>query len=353
MNGVERDHVLTRLLDAPGLSGYESACQQVWIDSVADYADSVETDSYENAVARVDGDGSLTVAVTSHIDAVGYVVRRIDERGYLHAGGVGGVDAVCARGQRVTVHSSDEEVAGVVVHTPSEMYDWTVTQLTDPSEVRIDIGAEDRADARNCVTVGDPVTVAAEPTELTNGRIAARCHDNRTGAYIVAEVIRRVARTTPDTTVLGVSTVQEEIGRRGASMISAEYDVDAVLVVDAGVATDSPKASPSVGNRITLGSGPIVARGGGTHHRLVAAARSVADATDRSIQFQATPDGTGTDADAFATEHGPVPTLHLGFPTRNLHTTVEVVDAGDVEATIGLLTDLLSRIGDAGTIDRL
>lgn len=236
MSELEREQFLTTLL--------ETACQQVWIDGVVDYVDSIEMDSYENAVAKVKDDGEITVVVTSHIDVVGYVVRRIDEQGYLHAAGVGGVDAVCVRGQCVRVHGSD----GVVVHTPSEMYDWGVPQLTDLAKVRIDIGAESQEDARSRVPVGDPVTVAMDPTQLTNGRIAARCYDNRTGAYLIAEVVRYAARTTPAATVLGVSTVQEEIGRRGASMISAEYDVDAVLVVDAGVATDSPKAPTSIGN---------------------------------------------------------------------------------------------------------
>ncbi|PCR91903.1 M20/M25/M40 family metallo-hydrolase [Natrinema ejinorense] len=345
---LERDGLLDELLETPGVSGYESRCQRVWIDHVTGRVDAVETDPYDNAVARVDGDGSTTVAVTSHIDAVGYVVRRIDDRGYLHVGGVGAVDGVCARGQRVTVHAADDDVTGVVVHTPTEMRDWSATQLTDPTELRIDIGAHDRADARTRVAVGDPVTIAAEPATLANGRIAARCHDNRIGAYVVAEVVRHAAVTTTETTVLGVSTVQEEIGRRGAEMVTAEYDVDAVIVVDAAIATDAPAAPTAVGNEITLGGGPVVARGGGNHQRLVTAARSAADSIDRSIQLQATPVGTGTDADVFAAACGPVPTLHLGFPTRNLHTPVEVVDRSDVETTVELLAELLSTIGADG-----
>ena len=57
--------------------------------------------------------------------------------------------------------------------------------------MHIDIGAADREEAAELVRVGDPVVIAAEPMAVAGDRLVSRAMDNRLGAYVALESLRR------------------------------------------------------------------------------------------------------------------------------------------------------------------
>ncbi len=341
---------LEDLLATPSPSGFETATQRVWIEYVSAFADDVFTDAYGNAVAVHEGDPDApTIAVTGHGDEIGFIIRDILEDGFLRIAAVGGSDRTVSKGQHVTVHA-DDPVQGVIGQTAIHLRDPSEDEYEEITGQFVDIGAANAAEAREHVEVGDPVTFSTGLRELVGDRIAARGIDNRTGTWAAAEGLRRAATADVDATVYAVSTVQEELGLRGARMVGFDLDeVDAFVAVDVTHATDNPDVDTEHQGPVDLGEGPVITRGSANHPVLVDVAREAAAGAGIDVQLQAAGSRTGTDADAFYTARGGVPSLNVSIPNRYMHTPVEVVDTGDLDGVADLLAAIADTAGDVET----
>jgi endoglucanase len=343
MDEPRRDF-LEELLSVSAPSGFETAGQRRWLEYVEPHADETRVDSYGNAVAISEGEASApTIAVAGHGDEIGLMVRAISEEGFLKLSRIGGSDRTVTKGQHVTVHADGGPVSGVVGQVAIHLRDAGDEEYDDITEQYVDIGVEDGDAARELVDVGDPVTINAEIAELEGGRIAARGIDNRVGIWTAAEAFRRAVEAEPDATVCAVSTVQEELGLRGAQMVGFDLDPDAVVAVDVTHATDQPDSPNDKASDVELGAGPVISRGSSNHPVLVEAARTVADDDGVDVQLAAAGSRTGTDADAFYTARGGIPALNLGIPNRYMHTPVEVVDSADLDAAAELCAAVAAR----------
>ncbi|WP_276271853.1 M20/M25/M40 family metallo-hydrolase [Haloarcula litorea] len=341
-----RRQFLESLLTTPGPSGYEADSQRVWVDYVSDFADEVRTDDYGNAVATLSG-GDTSVALAGHGDEIGFIVRDFTEDGFVRLGRIGGSDKTVSRGQHVTVHTSDGPVSGVVGQTAIHIRDDDEEGVPDVAEQFVDVGATDREELADLVDRGDPLTFEQTLSELANGRLAARGMDNRVGIWAAAEGLRRAAERGVDATVHAVSTVQEEVGLQGAKMVGFDLDPDAAVAADVTHATDSPDAPGKRSTGVELGAGPVVARGSANHPVVVEGLRDAAETAAVDVQLQATGIRTGTDADAFYTARGGIPSVNLGLPNRYMHTPVEVVDPADLDDAADLLAAFAARADDA------
>jgi endoglucanase len=337
---------LVELLETPSPSGFEAAGQRVWVDYVETFADEVRTDDYGNAVAVHEGSGDgPELAFAGHADEIGLIVRRITDDGFLRVGPIGGADKTVSKGQHVTVHA-DEPVAGVVGQTAIHIRDPEDDAYDDLDEQFVDVGATGREEAESLVEVGDPITVSSTVQRLHGDRLAARGVDNRVGTWAAAEGLRRAVEADADATVYAVSTVQEEVGLRGARMVGFDLAPDAAVAVDVTHATDTPALKDHERGPVSLGDGPVVARGSANHPNVVALAREAATDVGVDVQLQATGVRTGTDADAFYTAAGGIPSLNVGVPNRYMHTPVEVVDTGDLDAVGELLGAMAAAAGE-------
>lgn len=331
-----RREFLDELLDTATPSGFEASGQRRWIEYVEAFADEVRTDDYGNAVAVLEGSGPA-IALAGHGDEIGFMVRNIEESGAIRMAAIGGSDRTVSKGQHVRIHTDDGPVPGVIGQTAIHLRDGEDESIDDIDEQHIDIGADDADEAEELVERGDPITFDQTVSELANGRVAARGLDNRIGIWAAAEGLRRAAEFDPTATVYAISTVQEEIGLQGAKMVGFDLALDAVVATDVTHATDAPGTPPDHETGVELGGGPVVTRGSANHPRVVEAVREMASEADIDIQLQAAGIRTGTDADAFYTSRGGIPSLNLGVPNRYMHTPVEVLDLDDLEATADLL----------------
>ena len=335
---------LNDLLDTATPSGFETAGQRRWIEYVSTFADEVQTDNYGNAIAILEGDkDGPTVALAGHGDEIGFMVRNITDDGMIGLTRIGGSDRTVSKGQHVEVHTDSGPVAGVVGQAAIHLRDEE--SITDVDEQHVDIGATDAEEAEELVERGDPITFQQTVSELSNGRVAARGLDNRVGIWAAAEGLRRAADADPQATVCAVSTVQEEVGLQGAKMVAFNLTPDAVVATDVTHATDSPTAPADSASGVALGEGPVVARGSVNHPAVVSAVREAASNADIDIQLAASGSRTGTDADAFYTARGGIPSLNLGIPNRYMHTPVELVELADLDATAELLAAFAVEAG--------
>jgi endoglucanase len=334
MNGSQREF-LERLLGTSTPSGFETAGQRAWVEYVSEFADTVETDAYGNAVAVVEG-GEQTVALAGHGDEIGFIVRDIDDSGFVRLERIGGSDRTVSRGQHVRVHTDDGPVPGVIGQTAIHLRDRD-DEVDDVAEQHVDIGVDSAEAAADLVERGDPITFDQTVSELANGRITARGLDNRIGIWAAAEGLRRAAERDPEVTVCAVSTVQEEVGLKGAQMVGFDLAPDVAIAIDVTHATDQPDTPGAKSNGVEIGGGPVVSRGSTNHPVVVEATRAAADAADIDVQLEAAGIRTGTDADAFYTAHGGIPSLNVGVPNRYMHTPVELLDLDDLDRTADLV----------------
>jgi endoglucanase len=347
----ETPGLLDKLLRAPGPSGYEAPAAAAWREA-ASFA-TLSSDGIGSSVARI-GEASPLLAVVGHIDEIGLVVRHIDENGILWFAPVGGWDPQILVGQRVEVQGPGGPVPGVVGRKPLHLLDADQRKkVVELKSLHIDIGAGDRDEAAAMVRVGDPVVIAGEPLQLAGGRSVSRAMDNRLGAYVALEALRRCnERGQLTASLAAIAAVQEEIGLFGARTSTFAVEPDLAIVVDVTHATDAPGIDEKELGSHALGSGPVIYRGATLSPRVFELLVEAAEGVEMPHTVGATGNSTSTDADAIQFARSGVPTGLVSIPLRYMHSPVEMVQLADVEAAVELIVAFAERLSDEIDLSR-
>ena len=335
--------LLDQLLRAGAPSGYEGPAAAVWRDA-ASFAE-LSVDGLGSSIARV-GEAKPLLAVVGHIDEIGLIVTHVDEKGFLWFAPVGGWDPQILVGQRVEVRGKDGPVPGVVGRKPIHLLDPDQRKkVVELKSLHIDVGAGDREQAEALVRVGDPVVIAAEPMAVAGERLVSRAMDNRLGAYVALESLRRCHEGKgPGGSFAAVAAVQEEIGLFGARTAAFEVRPDIAVAVDVTPATDAPGVDEKEIGSHPLGSGPAIGRGSTLSPKVFELLVETAEAEGIEHSISASGRGTSTDADVLQISRSGIPTGLVSIPLRYMHSPVEMVDLRDVEATVELLSAFASRL---------
>ena len=337
---------LKELVETPSPSGYEQPAQRVIKRELDGIADGLRTDVMGNLIADLKGAGGPRVMLAGHCDEIGFMVQFVDDRGFIYFGAIGGVDPHLAPGQRVMIHTKKGAVPGVIgkkaIHLIEAKDREKVIKL---KKQFIDIGCSSREEVEAIIQIGDPVTFSVGVQTLQNDRATSRAFDDKMGAFIVTEVMKQVKKGGLIAADLyAVSTVQEEIGLRGASTSSYGVNPDVGIVVEVTHATDYPDVEQSAIGRVELGKGPVIARGANINPVLFDLLVDTAAIEEIPIQIIGVPRATGTDANVMQLCRGGVATALLAIPLRYMHTPVETLSLGDLELAVKLLTALVKRI---------
>ena len=284
------------LPDRPGTNSPASA---VWRQA-ASFA-SLSSDGLGSSVAAIgDEDARPLLAVVGHIDEIGLVITHVDEKGFLYFAPIGGWDPQILVGQRVELQGIDGPVAGVVGRKPIHLLEEEQRKkVVELKSMHIDIGASDREQALALVRIGDPVVIAGQPVRLAGSRLISRSMDNRLGAYVSLEALRRCNE---DVSVGGrmaaVAAVQEEIGLYGARTSAFAVRPDLAIAVDVTHATDAPGVEERETGSHPLGSGPVIARGSTLSPKVFELLLGAAQEAGIEHTIEASGNSTRTDADA-------------------------------------------------------
>ena len=255
---------LRALAEAPSPSGYEQPVQKIFRDRIQNYADEVQTDVLGNCFGLIKGQERPVVMLAGHCDEIGFMVKYIDDQGYLYFASIGGVDEQLLPGKRVWIHGQKQSFLGVVGRKPIHLLDPKDREKVPQIHTQfIDMGAKNRKEAEKHVRLGDPVTFAVGLESLLGDRVVSRAFDDKVGSFVVAEVLRMVGekKNRPPCTVYGVSTVQEELGLRGATTSAYQIQPDIGIAIEVGHASDYPEVDKKRVGEYKIGAGPILARG--------------------------------------------------------------------------------------------
>lgn len=339
---------LKDLLHTPSPSGYEWPAQQVVRDYVASFAESVKTDVHGNVIVGKNVDAAQRVVLAGHVDQIGLVVTHIDDKGFLYTKPIGGWDPQQLIGQRMVVWTKEGPVPAVISRKAIHLLDAEerkkVVKLED---MWLDIGAADKEEAAKLVRIGDPVTLELGYRELRNGLAYAPGMDNITGVWVVMEALRRAGEQGLKAAVFAVSTVQEEIGLRGAYTSAYGVDPHIGLAVDVTHATDTPSMDKRQEGDIALGKGPVIERGPNVNPRIFDRLVEVAEAGSIAYQVAAHNRGTGTDANAIQVTRAGVATGLIAIPNRYMHSAVETIALDDIDKAADLLAAFLVSLDGA------
>ncbi|MBN1670793.1 MAG: M42 family metallopeptidase [Kiritimatiellae bacterium] len=338
---------LRELLNTPSPSGHEIGAQALVRKRMARYCDAVTTDVHGNVIGQINPKAPLRVMLAGHCDEIGFIIMHIDDKGYIYIASVGGIDSTVAIAQRVKIHSRRGPVFGVIGRKPPHLQQPNETnQPPKIHELWIDIGAKNKKDAEKAVAIGDYITFDVHFEHMRNELVAARAFDDRAGAFVVAETLRRLGARKPKVAVFGVSTVQEEIGLRGARTSAYGIDPHVGIAIDVGFATDCPGMDPKRVGECRLGKGPALHRGPNINPVLGNRIEQVARRKRIPYQMVASPRATGTDANAIQITRSGVAAALISVPNRYMHTPVEIVSLKDLDNTSRLLAETILSLDE-------
>lgn len=339
-----------QLLETPSPSGYEQPVQEVVRQYVGPFADRVTTDLHGNVVAAINEGAKLRVMLAGHCDQIGLLVSHIDDDGFLYTQTIGGWDPQQLIGQRMTVWSEKGPVPAVIARKPIHLLNEEERkQVVKAKDLWLDIGAANRDEAAELIRIGDPVTLELGYQEMRNGLANSPGMDDKTGLWVCVEAARRAAsRSELSVALYAVSTVQEEIGLRGAATSAYGINPQVGIAVDVTHATDCPTIDKKQEGSVKLGGGPVIYRGPNMNPEVV---RRLLDAGAKKkipCQLGALGRGSPTDANAIQLTRAGVAAGLVSVPNRYMHSAVEMVSLDDLDHTADLLAEfVLSLAPDA------
>ena len=329
---------LQDLVAAPSPSGFETRAQEVVRDRLKGFADEVRTDVHGNVVGVLNPEGKPRVMLAGHVDQIGLMIRHVTDDGYLYFGEIGGFDALTLVAQPVTLIGRKGEIPGVIGRKPIHLIDPEDRgKKLKSSELWIDIGAADKKAALRLVDIGDIALLANPFRRLDGNCFSAPGLDDKVGAFAVTEALRLLAGTKISCSVCAVTTVQEEVGLRGATTSAFHLEPDVGIAVDVTFATDCPDVDKKREGEVSLGKGPVVARGANINPVLGKLIETSAKKAKIPIQISAQPGRVGTDSWVMQVSRGGVATALVSIPNRYMHTPVEVCDLNDCDAVARLI----------------
>jgi len=337
---------LKKLLDTPGPSGFESAPARLWREEARGFA-TVRGDVAGNSLAEVQGGGGPTIMLAGHIDEIGVIITYIDDDGFVYLGPIGGWDPQVLVAQRIRFLGRNGEVFGVVgkkpIHLMKPEEREKASKMTD---LWVDIGATSRKEAEERLSVGDAGVIDSRTMEFPNGRLVSRSIDDRIGAFVVLEALRRYAATPGAATVVAAATTQEEIAYHGggAAVCASCVNPRMAIVVDVTFATDHPTADRKEVGDHRIGGGPVLTRGSIISPVVFGLLRDAAEAKKIPFSLHAAGRDTSTDADAIHIAREGIATALVSIPNRYMHSPNEMVALEDLDRAAELIAEVCRRV---------
>ena len=338
---------LEEYLNNAAPTGYESNGQKIWMKYLKPYVDEFITDNYGTAVGVINPDKKFKVVIEGHSDEISWYVNYITDNGLIYVIRNGGSDHQIAPSKWVNIHTKKGIVKGVFGWPAIHVRDHAKEAPPKIDNIFIDIGAKNKKEVEDMgVHVGCVITYPDSFHILNKNKFVCRAIDNRAGGFMIAEVARLLKENKDKLPfcLYVTNSVQEEIGLRGAEMITNTLKPDLAIVTDVTHDTSTPMIEAKKQGDAKIGKGPVITYAPAVQNNLREKIISIAERNKIPYQRLASSRYTGTDTDAFAYSNGGVPSALISLPLRYMHTTVEMVQKEDVENVIRLIYETLKNI---------
>lgn len=343
---TKSEKFLEKYLNNPSPTGFESEGQKMWLEYMKPYVDDYIVDNYGSVAGIINPGKKYKVVIEAHADEISWFVHYITKDGFIYLMRNGGSDHMIAPSKRVNIHTDKGTVKAV--------FGWPAIHMRKGKEetpslknIFLDCGCKTKDEVEALgVHVGCVATFEDEFMILNKNKYVGRALDNRMGGFMIAETARllKESKTELPFTLYVVNSVQEEIGLRGAQMITDTIKPNVAIVTDVTHDTTTPMIDKKKEGFCELDKGPVIAYAPAVQQKLRDLIIQTAEKNKIPIQRAALSRATGTDTDAFAYSNGGVASALISLPLRYMHTTVEMVHKNDVENVIKLIYKSLLEI---------
>ena len=340
---------LEKLSNACGVTGREEEVRNLMVKLMKPYVDEIVVDKLENVIAIKKGKkSSPKVMLAAHMDEVGLMVKTITKEGFLKFAKMGGIDDRILLAQKMTVHTSDGPLPGIIGSKPPHIQkEQERKKIVAYDELFIDIGAKNREDATTMgVKVGDPVAFDVEYTNIGKNVVVGKAFDDRAGCAVMIETLKQLESI--ECTVYAVGTVQEEVGLRGAATATFGVDPDVGIALDVTIAGDVPGVS-EFDTSLKMGKGPaltVADSGLITHPKVLRLLLETAEQNKIYYQLETGLPGA-TDAARMSLTRQGVPSGTVSIATRYIHSPVGMLSLKDVQNSAKLAAAAIQKIQKA------
>jgi endoglucanase len=338
---------LEKYLNNASPTGYEAEGQKLWMKYLEPYVDDFITDIYGTAVGVINPKAKYKVVIEGHADEISWYVNYITDEGLIYVIRNGGSDHQIAASKRVNIHTKKGIVKGVFGWPAIHTRDKSKEQSPTLENICIDVGCSNKKEVEELgVHVGCVITYPDEFFILNKDKFVCRALDNRMGGFMIAEVAKKLKENNVNLPfgLYVTNSVQEEIGLRGAEMITQTIKPNVAIVTDVCHDTTTPMIEKKKEGLTKIGEGPVISYAPAVQNNLRELLIATAEKHNIPFQRMAASRMTGTDTDAFAYSNGGVASALISLPLRYMHTTVEMVHQKDVEAVIELIYQSLLNI---------
>ncbi len=347
--------LLKELNDIPGVSGYEEEIGDRIQSKLSPLTDNFYSDCLGNKIFIKKGKNpDLKIMLCAHMDEIGFIVCNIDEEGFVYIIPAGLHDVRLVMNQVITIHTEKGDISGVTgarpVHIQSKQ---DASHEICFKDLYIDIGASDKKEAEGLgVQIGDNATYCREGRFLNGNIFSGKAVDNRSGCTVLIEVMRQLQHKETEATVMAVTTVQEEVGIRGAGPAAWGLQPDLALVIDVTFSGDCPDMCHNT-IPVRLGKGPAIMLydwtpcnayiGNAVPKRLTKQLIKTAEENGIPFQRQVLLNG-GTDAWAISLSGKGVLTGCVSIPCRYIHSATGCVHMNDVQWAADLIVEFIKGL---------
>ncbi len=328
---------LLNLLGTPSPSGDESKAQKVWIDYVKNFAE-VKTDQVGNAYGILNPKANFKVMLAAHVDEIAMIVTKVDEKGYVWFTNSGWLNPKILPGMKVNIYGFSGKIIKGIINTSAEKDNSPTIE-----NCFIDCGYNDNKKLKKLIRIGDYAVYESKPEIIGENKLIGKALDNKTGAYIIAETIKKLSKKKINIAVYAISTTGEETNSRGAFTAAARIKPNMALACDVTFDTEHPGASNRNGV-ITLGKGAALSIGSPINVKIDELFEKVAKKKKIPYQLEITADRTHTDADKIMYSGEGVPVALVSLPVKYMHSPVEMADLNDIDKTVNLLVETLASM---------
>ena len=343
---------LRQITSVAGVTGFERPVAELVKDRLAGFTE-VDEDRMGNVFFTLEGTSSRPrIVLPAHMDEIGLMVKYVDEKGFLRFWQLGGWSPQVLLAQRMNViNSRGEVIPGVVGSKPPHLLsEEDRSKAVKLDDLFVDVGAGSKKEVEKTLGIvpGDPIVPDSPFTVMAGGRkLLAKAWDDRAGVALFVRVLEELKALRHPNTVVGIGTVQEEVGLRGARTAANTADPDVALVLEVAISADVPGIKPEE-TQGDLGKGPMLCILDARmipHRPLRDFVTRVAEEERIPYQFTSLTRGA-TDGGEFQHAGRGVPSLYIGVPSRYIHAHHGMIDAEDFENTVRLLVAVIQRLDE-------
>ena len=365
--------LLEELSNEFGPSGFEWEAQKILKKYVEIFSDEILQDRTGTLIFTSKGSSdSPKIMIAGHMDEIGFQVAAITKDGYLKFHQLGGWWDQTLLSQRVKIRTVEGKlIPGIIAAKPPHVIDAEErNKVVTKANMFIDVGCTSKKEVEEIgIRLGDPIMPDAvfeiwerpriskeeeEEEKKENVTLAVgKAFDDRAGAVITAEVIKQLKAESIQhpNTVYGASTVQEEVGLRGARTAAQMIKPDIGIALEVDIAGDVPGIDETKAPA-HMGKGPSILTYDGSmipNPRFRDFVIKTAEELEIPHQLSVVPGG-GTDAGVIHLTEMGCPSIVIGIPTRHIHAHNGILDLEDVKNAIKLIVELIKRL-DKETVE--